>query len=150
MRYQYEPYILRRFAEGRIFQVSPGMPFEYFVNCFQIEQPSFLVAMLNDGRLAITPNTAFVPWSVLRGGYGEFDLLPADCEYVTLKDATYPLIVTAHPVKDFDKWLRDFSRWVVPFGKQTLEDFLAASHEYQPFRFERQERATRKSEMAHA
>lgn len=132
MRFLYEPHIIRRFADGRIFHVNPGMPFEFFMNCFQNEQPFFMVSMLNDGRVAITPNTSFVSWDVLKGGNDTFDLLPADYEYVTIKDATHPLIVTAHPVKDFDKWMRDFSRWVIPFGRQTLEDFLLTSHEYQP------------------
>ena len=136
MRYLYEPFVLRRAAEGRIFFVSAKMPFEFFIQCFQAEQPFFLIAQLEDGRLAISPNTMFIPWNVMQGGYGPLDLLPNEMEYVTVKNGTYPLIITAHPVSNYDEWFRKFERYVVPFAKQTLWDFVSSHYEYQPLEFE--------------
>jgi hypothetical protein len=136
MRYLYEPFVLRRAAEGRIFFVSPQMPFEYFIQCFQAEQPFFLISQLEDGRLAITPNTMFIPWNMLQGSCCTLDLLPNEIEYVTVKGGTYPLIITAHPVSNYDEWFRKFERYVVPFAKQTLWEFVSSHYEFQPVDFE--------------
>jgi hypothetical protein len=136
MRYLYEPFILRRAAEGRIFFVSPKMPFEFFLQCFQAEQPFFLVSHLEDGRLAITPNVTFVPWNVVYGGYGPMDLLPTEWEYVTIKNASYPLIITAHPVSNVEEWFRKFEWSVSPFARQSLTEFVSGALEFQPIQAE--------------
>jgi hypothetical protein len=134
MRYLYEPFILRRVAEGRILFVSPRMPFEFFVNCFQAEQPFFLISQLEDGRLAITPTAMFLPWNVHQGGYGLMDLLPNEIEYVTLRNGTYPLVITAHPVANLDEWFRKFERFVTPFAKQSLAEFIGGTYEFLPLK----------------
>ncbi|MHC5026802.1 MAG: hypothetical protein ACYTGR_08605 [Planctomycetota bacterium] len=124
----YDPFVMRRFAEGRIIFVNSQMPFEFFVNCFTDEKPFFIVSQLFDGRIAITPNTMFIPQNfqtLLQGGHAPQQLLPNEFEYVTMKDSTYPLIITAHPVARVDEWLRNFERWVKPWAQQTLEGFVA-------------------------
>jgi hypothetical protein len=134
MRFLYEPFILRRVAEGRILFVSPRMPFEFFVHCFQAEQPFFLISQLEDGRLAITPNTMFIPWNLEQGAFN--DLLPTDIEYVTMRNATYPVLLTAHPIVNLEEWFRKFERLVAPFARQTLSEFVASAHEFMPIEVE--------------
>jgi hypothetical protein len=127
MQFIYEPFVMRRFAENRIFFVSSKMPFEFFLDCFQYEHPFFLVSQLEDSRIAITPNAAIFPWQKLQAGFGLQELLPTEYEYVTLKNATYPVIITAHPVPQVDLWLKKFERLLKPFVKQTLFDFVTTS-----------------------
>ena len=134
MRYQYEPFILRRFANGRIFQVNPNIPFEYFFDCFQYEQPFFLLSYLEDGRIAIAPNAMTMPLSFFQTDYWPKGMLPTGYEYVTLKNESYPVILTAHPVSDFNAWLRTFEGWVKQFATQTLWDFVSSSYEFKPVR----------------
>jgi hypothetical protein len=129
MQFPYEPFILKRMAEGRIFQASPKMPFESFLNIFQTERPYFVVSQLEDGRVAITPNASCVPQNFFLQGPHEF--LPDGYEYVTIKDATYPLIITAHPVP-LDEWLVKFDRWVKPWVNQTLAEFINTSRGLTP------------------
>lgn len=135
MQHVYDPFVMRKLAEGRIFFVNPQMPFEFFVNCFQEEKPFFLVSQLTDGRIAITPNAMFIPKSFegfLQAGQEPQQLLPNEYEYVTIKNSTYPLIITAHPVTRVEEWLKTFERWVKPWAQQTLEDFLSFSWEPTP------------------
>ncbi len=132
MRYVYDPYIMRRTVDGRIFCVNPQMPFEYFIDCFQTEKPFFFVSQLEDGRVAITPNVNFIPWNLFQTGFWPQDLLPIDYEYVTMKDATYPVILSAHPIQNFEQWLLKFVRCVDVFAKQTLSQFVAMSHDFFP------------------
>jgi hypothetical protein len=146
--YLYEPFVLRRAAEGRIFFVSSKMPFEFFVQCFQAEQPFFFISQLDDGRIAIIPNTMFIPWNVMQGGLGPTELFPSEIEYVTAKDGTYPLIITAHPVSNFEDWFRKFERCVVPFAKQTLSDFVGSSCGFQPLEFEPKTRTKGRTQFA--
>jgi hypothetical protein len=127
MQFIYEPFVMRRFAEGRIFFVSPKMPFEFFLDCFQYEHPFFIVSQLEDGRVAITPNTMVIPQYLLQAGFGPQDLLPSDFEYVTIKNANYPVIITAHPITQIDMWLKKFEKFVKPYGKQTLSDFITSA-----------------------
>src|SRR5262249_9929594 len=103
MKYTYEPFVLRRVAENRIFLVSAKMPVEMLVHCFSIEHPFFLVSSLEDQRIAITPNATVVPVNLFQG-CGPCDVLPTECEYGTIKNGTYPVIVTAHPVAHLDEW----------------------------------------------
>ncbi len=143
----YDPFVMRRLAEGRIFFVNSQMPFEYFMNCFWEEKPFFLVSQLNDGRIAVTPNATVIPQnfqSLLQGGQGPQELLPNQYEYVTIQNSTYPLIITAHPVTRVDEWLRDFERWVKPWAQQTLEDFNSFSTQHYTPLFEQK---TRKSQF---
>lgn len=149
MQWVYDPFVLRRTAEGRIFNVNPRMPFEFFIYCFQTEQPFFLVAQLDDGRVAITPNVMFIPFNLLQEGYWPQDLLPSGYEYVTMKNETYPVIISAHPVPRFDEWFRKFEGCVTAFAKQTLAEFVATSPEFLPIRLERKIEL-RKPEMAPA
>jgi hypothetical protein len=130
MQYVYDPYIIRRTSEGRIFLVNAKMTFEHFVWCFQNEQPFFMVSQLEDGRVAITPNATFIPLNLLQAGYWPQDLLPADQEYVTLKQGTYPVIISAHPVANFEDWYRRFTRCVEPFAKQTLDEFVSSTGDF--------------------
>ena len=134
MKYNYGPFVIRRMAEGRVFFVNPQMPFEFFLDCFQAEQPFFCVAQLNDGRIAITPNATVIPQAALQAGFGPHDLLPTETEYVTM-GGTYPVILTAHPVQKVDEWLRKFERFVIGFAKQTLGEFICCSHDYIPLEF---------------
>jgi hypothetical protein len=136
MRPLYEPFVNRRFCEGRIFFVNHNMPFEFFLDCFQQEQPFFIIAQLEDGRIAITPNPLVMPMNLLRAGYGPRDLLPTDYEYVTLKNATFPVIITAHPVPNAQEWMIKFERWVHAFAQQTLAQFVACSVDRIPIKFE--------------
>jgi hypothetical protein len=138
MRYVYDPFVFRRMAEGRFFFVNGNMPFEYFVLCFQMEKPFFLVSQIEDGRLAIIPNIAFIPWNY-KLAEGPLDLLPDEFEYVTMK-GTYPVILTAHPLPNIEEWLRKFERKVTPFAKMTLTEFVAACHEFFPLEFKKFER----------
>ena len=120
MQRVYDPFVMRKFADGRIFFVNSQMPFEFFVNCFWDEKPFFLVSQLTDGRIAITPNTMFIPQhfeNLLQGGHGPQELLPNEYEYVTIRNSTYPLIITAHPVARVDEWLKNFERWVKPWAQ---------------------------------
>lgn len=137
MRYAYDPFVLRRFADGRIFFVNPRMPFEFFLDCFQTENPLFLISELEDGRIAITPNAWVVPHDMLTAGFGPRDLLPTEYEYVTIKRAMYPLIITAHPVKNTLDWFRKFEMKVKPFAEQTLCEFVTASFETVPLQFKK-------------
>ena len=132
MRFPYNPFVLQRLAEDRIFFVNPNMPFEFFLDCFQVEKPFFIVALLEDGRIAITPNIMVIPKAILQNLEGPFDLLPTDCEYVTMRDGTYPVIITAHPVENVRHWLLKFERWVEPFARQTLAEFVRTACEPQP------------------
>jgi hypothetical protein len=132
MQYVYDPFVIRRGADGRIFTVSPKMPFEWFVQCFHAEQPFFLVSQLEDGRVAITPNVSFIPFNLLKTEYWPQDLLPRDYEYVTMKKETYPVIMSAHPVARFDEWYRNFQSCVATFAKQSLGEFVATSPEFLP------------------
>ncbi len=130
MQYVYEPFILRRAAEGRIFFVAPKMPFEYFVYCFQNERPFFLASQLEDGRVAVTPNAMFIPLNLLQAGYWPQDLLPAGFEYVTMKNGNYPVIISAHPVTNFDEWTKMFFKCVEPFAKQSLQEFISSTTQF--------------------
>ena len=143
MTFAYEPFVLRRSADGRIFYVSPKMPFEFFVDCFQNEQPFFLVSSLEDGRLAITPNALVMPYNFLQAGYWPRDLFPLGWEYVTTKNGTYPLIVTAHPVGQIEDWFRKFEKLVTAFAKETLAEFITTSAEIFPLEMPEFERKTR-------
>ncbi len=136
MQYAYEPYILRRTVNGQVFLVNSNMPFHYFIDCFQNEQAFFLISQLEDGRIAITPNAMCVPWSLLQTGFWPQDLLPTGYEYVTMKHGTYPVIVTAHPITNFEDWYRQFCRYTESFAGQTLWDFVSASTEYLPVKLE--------------
>lgn len=148
MRHVYEPYVLRRLAEGRVFFVNSKMPFEFFLDCFQVEQPFFLVSQIEDGRIAITPNAWAIPQNLLRAGYGPQDVLPPEIEYVTMRDATYPLIITAHPVTEISDWLKKFEMRVRPFAEQTLADFITSSFETIPLKFEKRKIEMRMPEPA--
>jgi hypothetical protein len=44
------------------------------------------------------------------------------------------VILTAHPVANFEKWFTKFVRCVDGYSKQTLSDFLSLSHEYLPIK----------------
>lgn len=138
MLHVYDPYILRRACDGRIFYVNAKMPFEFFVNCFQAELPFFLVSQLEDGRVAITPNVMFIPWNLLQAGYWPQDLLPTGYEYVTIKNGTYPVIISAHPLMNFEEWFRAFERCVEPFAKQSLTEFVLTTGEYVPVELRRE------------
>jgi len=134
MKYVYEPFVIRRMAEGRIFYVNPQMPFELFLDCFQMEQPFFLVAQLNDGLIAITPNAMVIPQATFQAWFGAQNLLPTETEYVTMR-GTYPIILTAHPVAKVEEWLRKFERLVIGFAKPTFADFIGWSHDFVPLKF---------------
>lgn len=136
MRYMYEPFVLRRASEGRIAYVNPKMTFEFFIQCFQAEQPFFLVSQFEDGRIALTPNTMYFPWNLAQGWHGFSDLLPNEIEYVTMKNGTYPLIITAHPVTNLEDWSRKFERFVNQFAKQSLWEFVSSTSDFQPIEFE--------------
>lgn len=147
MKFEYEPYILRRFADGRVFFVSPKMPFELFIDCFQNEQPFFLVSQLEDGRLAITPNALVMPYNFLQAGFWPRDLFPSGWEYVTIKNGTYPLIMTAHPIVKADEWFRKFEKHVISFAKETLSEFIITSAEILPLDIENFEKVPVKASV---
>lgn len=134
MRQFYDPYILQKFADGRIFYVNAKMPFEFFLDCFQMEHPFFLVAKLDDGRIAITPNAMVIPKFFLKPGFDQFDWLPTGFEYVTISRGTYPVFITAHPVNNIDQWFHKFEMCVEPFAKQTLWDFVTKSYDFVPIK----------------
>lgn len=134
MKYVYDPYILKRQAEGRVFFVNATMPFECFLDCFRFEQPFFLVSQLDDGRIAIIPNSMCIPLNLLQVGYWPHDLFPQDFEYVTLKNGIYPVIMTAHPVKNFQEWFVLFERNIVSFAKMSMSEFLTTSFEFTPLK----------------
>ena len=134
MQLAYKPYVMRRLAEGRVFFVNQEMPFECVLDCFQAEQPFFVVSQLNDGRIAVTPNTFVIPHNYLQAGHRPEALLPAEVEYVTMRECTYPIIISAHPVNNVDEWLRRFERLVVGFARQSLGDFITSSWDFIPLR----------------
>src|SRR5262245_17604418 len=123
MKYVYDPFILRRFAEGKIFYVSNKLPFEYLVECFHYEQPYFLVSQQEDGRIAAVPNPMVMPLSYFAFGFWPRDLFPQGWEYVTFKNGIYPVIMTAHPMTKIDEWFRKFEKLVFSFSKETLAEF---------------------------
>jgi hypothetical protein len=90
--------------------------------------------------VAIVPNAMCIPWNLLQSGYWPQDLLPSGFEYVTIKQGTYPVIVSAHPLPSFEEWYRSFGRCVESFATQSLASFLSASREFLPVRFEGRER----------
>ncbi|MHC5002668.1 MAG: hypothetical protein ACYTJ0_06060 [Planctomycetota bacterium] len=137
MRYLYEPYVFKRMAEGRVFFVNSAMPFEFSLQCFQFELPFFLVSQLDDGRLAITPNAMFFSGKFPYIGFGPMELLPKDFEYVTMKDALYPFILTAHPIANVEEWFRKFERFVKPFARQSINEFVTTFREFQPLEVEK-------------
>lgn len=143
MKYQYEPFILRRFGGNRVFFVNATMPFEMYMDCFYNEQPFFLVSWLDDGRIAIVPNASVIPLNVIRDGFWPHDLFPSGFEYVTMKDGTYPVLITAHPVAQFEDWLKKFEGCVSSFAQLTLADFVKGSFEFKPL----QQRETRPTNL---
>lgn len=134
MKCAYEPYVIRKLGDGRLFLVNPQMPFEFFLDCFQLEQPCFCVAQLADGRLAITPNPAVIPPGSFQTWFGTQTWLPTETEYVMMR-GTYPIIMTAHPITKVEEWLRKFERFVIGFTKQTFADFVCCSHDFIPVKF---------------
>jgi hypothetical protein len=134
MKYTYEPFVIRRMAEGRMFFVNPQMPFERSLDCFHTEQPFFLVSQLNDGRIAITPNAAVIPPATFQAWFGTQNLLPTESEYVALRGA-YPFVMTAHPVTKSEEWLRKFERGVTGFAKQTFAECASCSHDFIPLKY---------------
>jgi hypothetical protein len=141
MKYNYEPFVLRRFADRRIFLVNPKMPFEFFADCFYAEQPFFLTFQLDDGRIATIPNPTVMPLQLLGNGYWPRDLFPTGWEYVTFKNGNYPVIVTAHPVAKYDEWFRKFERLVAAFCKETIAEFITTGGEFLPLEEEKFEKA---------
>ncbi len=137
MKFAYEPFILRKLADERIYLVNPKMPFEYFVDMFFVERPFFLVSVLDDARVAITPNPMVVPLNLFQTGYWPTDLFPNEWEYVTIKNGTYPLILTAHPIAKFEEWLKKFEKTVLFFTKETLADFVNTPKEFIPLEIEK-------------
>jgi hypothetical protein len=136
MRYAYDQFIFRRTDRGRVFLVNAQMPFEYFISCFQMENPFFLVSQLDDGRVTIIPNVMCLPSNVLQTGFWPQDLLPAGYEYVTIKQGTYPVIISAHPLPSFEEWFKSFVRGVEPFATQSLATYVTASWEFLPLHVE--------------
>jgi hypothetical protein len=134
MKYTYEPFVIRRMAEGRLFFVNPQMPFERSLDCFQAEQPFFQVSQLTDGRMAITPNTAIIPPTTFQTGFGTQNLLPTETEYVALR-GSYPFIMTSHPVTKSEEWLKKFERCVTGFAKQTFAECACCSHDFAPLKY---------------
>lgn len=132
MQRTFEPFVVRRLADGRVFFVNQNMPVENVLDCFQVEHPFFMVAQLEDGRLAITPNSSIIPQNYLQADHRSEDLLPANVEYVTMRTGTCPIIITAHPVNNVDEWLRTFERLVTAFAKQSFGRFVTASRDYVP------------------
>ncbi|HUN82407.1 MAG TPA: hypothetical protein VMV81_12965 [Phycisphaerae bacterium] len=140
MKFAYEPYILRRFAENRILFVNHKMPFDCFVDCFHNEQPFFIVSMLEDGRITFLPNPMIIPINLFTTGFWPRDLFPQGWEYVTIKNGIYPAIMTAHPVAKMDEWFRKFERLVMAFTKETLSEYITSSGEFFPIDYERFEK----------
>jgi hypothetical protein len=147
MQYAYEPYVLWRRAKGRIFCVNPNIPFEFSMFCFQKEQPFFLVSSLEDGRVAITPNAMCIPWDLHQTGFWPQDLLPTGYEYFTIKNGTYPVLVSAHPIQNFEEWYRKFERCVEPFAQQSLMEFVTSSYERLPVHLESRSEYTAKEKV---
>ena len=145
MKYAYEPFILKRFAEGRLFHVNPNMPFEFFLDCFRFEQPFFMIAQLDDGRIAITPNAMCIPLNLVQAGYWPQGLFPSQIEYVTMKQGLYPVIMTAHAVQDFNEWVMQFEKSVLGFPKQTLKEFISTTFEVLPLRESKEKYPTRET-----
>jgi len=137
MTYTYEPFVMRRLGDDKIFLVSPRMSFEQFIDCFHFERPWFMLSVLDDGRLAITPNISALPLN-LHQGFFPLDLFPSGWEYVTVKDETYPVIITAHPVLNYEEWIKSFERNVQLFAKETLAEFVLGSRELLPIQMETQ------------
>jgi hypothetical protein len=147
MTYTYEPFVMRRLADDKIFLVSPKMPFEQFIDCFFFERPYFLLSVLDDGRLAITPNIAALPLNLLQGFF-PLDLFPTGWEYVTVKDETYPVILTAHPVVNYEEWIKKFEKNVQLFAKETLAEFILGCKELLPIQVETPYKATTRQPVA--
>jgi hypothetical protein len=116
------------------------MPFESFIDCFKYEQPFFMVSTLEDGRVAITPNALVIPYNFLQAGYWPRELFPTGWEYVAIKNGTYPVIMTAHPVASIDEWFRKFDKLVASFAKETLSEFVTTSAEFLPLDIEKYEK----------
>ena len=135
MTFTYEPFVMRRLTDDRIFLVSPKMSFEQFLDCFHFERPYFIVSALDDGRLAITPNISALPLN-LHQGFFPLDLFPSGWEYVTVKDETYPVIITAHPVLNQEEWIKKFDKNVLNFAKETLSEFVLGCSELLPLQME--------------
>ena len=140
MKFVYEPFILRRFAEGRVFFVNYKMPFEHLIECFYDEQPFFIVGQQDDGRIFAVPNPMVMPLSYFAFGFWPRDLFPQGWEYITFKNGIYPVIMTAHPVAKMDDWFRRFERLVLAFSKETLAEFITTAGESLPLEFERFEK----------
>lgn len=136
MSYPYETFVLRKLANERIFVVNAKMPFENFIDCFYLAHPFFMVSTLDDGRVVVTPNPTVVPLSLFQAGLWPRDLFPTEWEYVTIKDETYPVIMTAHPVPKFDEWLRLFEKNVIRFAKETLVEYINTSKYFLPLLLE--------------
>lgn len=136
MRAQYEPYVLRRLANGRLFFVNHTIPFELSADCFGWENPFFLVSQLPDGRMVITVNPTVISYAALLNGQGVSELLPANHEYVTLRRGIYPVIMTAHPVTNVNEWLQCFEKTVRSLATQTLGEFVGTFGEFIPLRAE--------------
>lgn len=149
----YEPFVIRRMAEGRIFFVNGQMPFEGFLDCFQEEHPFFMVWQLDDGRIGIMPNATIIPPASVRAGFAPEGLLPSEVEYVTLNNCPYPVIITAHPLAKVDVWLRNFERFVTGFARQTLATFVTSFFDFTPLKIQRESTIrtpARKAEAASA
>ncbi len=134
MKFAYDPFVLKRFAEGRIFFVNATMPFEFFLDCFRFEQPFFLVSQLEDGRIAIVPNAMCIPLNLFQFGFWPEDLFPKDFEYVTMKKGMYPVILTAHPVNNYNEFFRFFERNISNFAKTTLSEFISGAYDFLPLK----------------
>jgi hypothetical protein len=147
MTYTYEPFVTRRLADGKIFVVSSRMAFEQFIDCFFFERPYFLLSVLDDGRMAITPNIAALPLNLLQGFF-PLELFPSGWEYVTIKDETYPVILTAHPVVNGEEWIKKFEKNVQLFVRQTLADFVLGCKELLPIQIETAYKATTRQSVS--
>ena len=143
MNYAFEPFVLDRLANNRIFVVSPKMPFGMFVDCFYIERPFFLVSRLDDRRIAVTPNTTVVPLSLFQAGHWPRDLFPTEWEYGTIKSGTYPVIVTAHPITNFDVWCKQFEKNVIRFAEETLAEYVTGTKVVLPLEYEQYEKGSK-------
>lgn len=147
MQHAYEPFVIRRMAERRVFNVNAKMPFEFVLDCFQAEQPFMLVSQLDDGRIAITPNIHAIPQAAWQPGLHSHDLLPTECEYVTMA-GTYPMIMTAHPVTKTDEWMSKLEKRVRHTSKQTLADVVSSSIERIPVPMETQPNLAQRARIA--
>ncbi len=55
-----------------------------------------------------------------------------------MKNGTYPVIISAHPIAAFEEWFRGFQRCVEPFAKQSLADFVSSTTEFRPVELTRE------------